>query len=260
MSSIVEKLQKLIAHERSARSIGSLAEAEIFASRIQHLLARHKLSMSQVECEAEDSINPIGTSRSPVHTAAPDQWLQNLAQGIAISMYCKVLWLRGGGSVKASAIFVGRETDRLTAAALFNYLFRLGLDLAAAAADKVSSSQNIGFHRESYRSQGHEKEFSEALRKIMRTWKRDYLRGYAVALYQRLTENKKNLEAEASADSTALILRDQKAIEQFCEQEFSVNQKHTRQRLPSLKSAFNRGYIDGNNVSIRSTAALPDKS
>ena len=46
---IIEKLRKLIAHEKSARSIGNIHEAEAFASRIQTLLDEHKLSMGEVE-------------------------------------------------------------------------------------------------------------------------------------------------------------------------------------------------------------------
>lgn len=48
---IIEKLRKLIAMEQSARSIGSLAEAEAFASKVQELLSKHKLEMSEIELD-----------------------------------------------------------------------------------------------------------------------------------------------------------------------------------------------------------------
>ena len=37
---VIDKLRKLIEHEKSARHIGSVAEAESFAARIQELMFR----------------------------------------------------------------------------------------------------------------------------------------------------------------------------------------------------------------------------
>lgn len=56
---IIEKLRKLIAMEQSARSIGSLAEAEAFASKVQELLSKHKLEMSEIELDEQEESDPI---------------------------------------------------------------------------------------------------------------------------------------------------------------------------------------------------------
>jgi hypothetical protein len=58
-NTIVAKLRKLVAHERSTRSIGSLAEAETFAAKIQDLLTAHKLSMSEIDFQAREEGEPI---------------------------------------------------------------------------------------------------------------------------------------------------------------------------------------------------------
>jgi hypothetical protein len=57
---LIDRLQKLIAHERSSRDIGNTAEAEAFAVKIQTMLTQHKLTMSDVEFEAQDATDPIG--------------------------------------------------------------------------------------------------------------------------------------------------------------------------------------------------------
>ena len=54
MTSLTEKLQKLIAHEKSARATGNLQEAEAFAAKIAELLFRHNLSMSDVEIKQQE--------------------------------------------------------------------------------------------------------------------------------------------------------------------------------------------------------------
>lgn len=45
----IRKIQKLLTHERSAREIGSTAEADAFAAKASELLRKYKLSMSDVE-------------------------------------------------------------------------------------------------------------------------------------------------------------------------------------------------------------------
>lgn len=256
MSSIVDKLQKLIAHERSARSIGSIEEAESFATRIQEILTRHKLSMSQVEFEHEGATNPIGETSSAIHTVSPDLWLEILAEAVALSLYCQPIWYSGARSVKARACFVGRESDRDTAEALFNYLFTLGLNLADLAAARATESPKIQSQRIAFRDAGIEREFSKVLNRTMRRWKRDYLRGYATALYRRLTQNKRNLEAEAGKKATALMLRDQQAISEYCKQHLNVTQKSGRARKLAFGNAFESGYRAGSEVDIHVRSAL----
>jgi hypothetical protein len=53
-SAILDRLSKLLKHQLSAKAIGSLAEAEAFASKIQQLLNQHKLSMSDIEAKQEE--------------------------------------------------------------------------------------------------------------------------------------------------------------------------------------------------------------
>lgn len=48
-NSIVEKITKLLRKAENAKEIGSVAEAEAFAEKVQELLVRHKLSHSDLE-------------------------------------------------------------------------------------------------------------------------------------------------------------------------------------------------------------------
>jgi hypothetical protein len=59
MPKMTELLQKLIAHEQSARAIGNTAEAEAFAMKIADLMFRHNLSMSDVEIKQQEQDEPI---------------------------------------------------------------------------------------------------------------------------------------------------------------------------------------------------------
>lgn len=52
--SVMELLAKLMRHEQSAREVGSLAEAEAFASKVQAMLTKHKLEMSEIKFEERE--------------------------------------------------------------------------------------------------------------------------------------------------------------------------------------------------------------
>lgn len=79
-SAVVEKLQKLINHEKSARSIGSIAEAETFAAKIADLLFTHKLEMSDIEIADEERDEPIAQENVNGGTAP---WAGTLIMGVA---------------------------------------------------------------------------------------------------------------------------------------------------------------------------------
>lgn len=127
MSEIVSKLQKLIAHEESARKMGSIAEATIFAAKIAELMQNHNLEMSDVEVQEEDDNSPVGKTYVTPGTkggkvrSGRSKWRETLAQAVAASMFCKLLVVPG----KATLCFCGREEQREAAVMLFNYLHDL---------------------------------------------------------------------------------------------------------------------------------------
>lgn len=133
--SIIERLNKLIAHEQSARSIGSIAEAETFAAKIQELLFRHKLEMTDIEVEAEDD-QPIDREfLSEINLTGKDRkqhlsWVGILLNAVGSANFCRVIGHHAGGYH-----LIGKPTDRETAKALFHYLYRACLEVAPLQAE-----------------------------------------------------------------------------------------------------------------------------
>ncbi len=125
MQNIIELLQKLINHERSARSIGNIAEAEAFAVKIQTLLTEHKLSMSEVEYQEQEKFDPIGNEvvgadQVGMKDGRFEYWLGCLASAIAENFFCHAL--RFSASRKIN--FVGRNSDRAAAVEMYGHLVR----------------------------------------------------------------------------------------------------------------------------------------
>jgi hypothetical protein len=123
-SSVTEKLRKLIAHEASARSIGSLSEAEAFAAKIQDMLITHKLSLSDIELDAEEHNEQIAeeyvTSDQvgrPYRSKSQGEMIA-LADVVARAFFCRLVSLSNSNTV----IFIGREGNRRAAVDLYKLL------------------------------------------------------------------------------------------------------------------------------------------
>jgi hypothetical protein len=143
VAAIIDRLQKLIAHERSAREVGNIAEAEAFAAKIQTMLTTHKLTMTDVEFEAQDTVDPIGQDEVCLDGRSTPTWQVYLAQSIARNFFCCVL----GVSRENRQTFIGRDSDRLAAVEMFRYLVGLGLSLAAKEEQSAHSGEGVGVSR-----------------------------------------------------------------------------------------------------------------
>ena len=255
MAPIIGKLQKLIAHERSARAIGNTQEAEAFAQRIATMLTEHKLSMTEVEFEAQDTFDPIGDSNSPALTGKLEQWLHLLATAVATSLYCRALTLREDGKETGAFVWVGRASDRTAAVEMFKYLASLGQQFAKGrTAEMAQSPKLVDLYRAAAHNKKAKAQIDRQARTLFRDWTKDFLFGYAAALHQRLTINRQHLEAASSG--TGLILRDQQAIEQFVADSFVTSSAPGRQVKTKYDGALAEGWQTGQQVSLRARTAL----
>jgi hypothetical protein len=179
---ILSRLRKMIAHEESARTIGSIKEAEVFAEKITALLARHKLSMSEVEFFEHVEAEPVGREVFiPVEHGLKRShqrvwWQEYLAGTVARANQCRI-FVRGRSNV---VTFVGRTTDRQVTAYQYAMLVRT-------------------IARESERA------YQEAYRKGEqgRRFKASFIQGALMSISDRLRAVEKVVRSEA--DSEALV-------------------------------------------------------
>jgi len=129
---ILELLKKLLAHEQSARSIGSLEEADAFAKKIQSLCDEYRINLADLSFE--DLSQTIGEVRWNwcdagwrAQTRRCEWWLKLLARGVAEGHECvevKLIYPKRG---MMGFSFVGLRTDASVAAAMFTVLIRSAL-------------------------------------------------------------------------------------------------------------------------------------
>lgn len=128
---VVEKIRKLIAHERSARKIGSVAEAAAFAARIQDLLIKHNLSLIEVERDQPDK----GAISEERYRVRPAWEAVTLAAIVTRAHFCAVIRTHDG------LLFAGREEDRLVSIAMFGYLLSV---MRRVARNEEALSKKLG--------------------------------------------------------------------------------------------------------------------
>jgi len=110
---ILDRLQKLKAHQESAEKIGSVEEAQAFAEMLQRLLLKHNLEMTDLEFEAHEKEEPI--DRFPINWEEHGlktkkcriEWEEQLAGIVARANFCRILVHHDSNRIT----LVGRKSD-----------------------------------------------------------------------------------------------------------------------------------------------------
>ena len=257
---MIEKLRKLIAHERSARSVGNLHEAEAFAAKVQDLLTAHKLSMSEVDFETRqssewidwervsgDEIN-VGSKKTRVY------WRTQLAHAIAKINGCETVL----DNIDTSFFFVGMTSDRQMCKILYIYLVELGEELCQKASDQDRDEQHKMFISLSVLPPELRREWSETqwTRQMFNKWMSEYRlswkNGFAAAVSKRLIrryEETLAAQADTSANAIVHIKRDALAVQQALKGKIKSNTSRVGTRTASGEG-FERGQNTGLAVNL----------
>jgi hypothetical protein len=197
MPPILNKLQKLMNHEKSARQLGNIAEAEAFAAKAQHILLTHKLSLEQTGEEHFSDDDPI-THRIVAAEEAElrprksrEEWTERLADAIARNFLCRLLLLRNSNTV----VFVGRRTEREAAAA--TYLYLVNASLKFCEKEFRSWKKTVGH---GCRTNGRACCAADS-----RRWKRSFLVGFAIGLDDRLSRARHAAYSQSAAFGGNLV-------------------------------------------------------
>jgi hypothetical protein len=260
---VIDRLQKLIAHEKSVRQIGSIAEAEAFTARVQEMLTRHKLTMSDVEVRRRNAAEDIDMLGVHPHSAGLPltsyrmSWQLSLGYAIARVNQCALLTI-GSSTI---LYFAGRKSDRKAAARLFLYLLELAVETGNATAK---------LHLVEQRRLCEEKHGPSARRKMgqwMRNYRASFHRGFGEAIANRfLLQYEKMLKAERDSNSAhspglVLIREDALAVRRFVDERLKLSRPASEKEQNNIRDnagAFNgTGYAHGYRAG--DCVALTDK-
>ena len=229
---IIDRLRKLIRQEQSARSIGSIGEAEAFAAKIQETLDAYNLAMSDID---------INESRSSVDGNLTSYKVQQNWQLQLLSDICD---LNGCRMILAPpfAAIVGSDVDRNLVNELYPYFENLGLDLLRGSIKEFRNSPYYQRKRKKHRA--------------TLSYKDSFLLGYTIALTGRLRSQHEESMAAASI-STALIYIGNKLADAdaFISKNLQIERVPVKMKRSTFRDpAFFAGLEAGGSVALTSKA------
>lgn len=255
---IVDKLRKLIAHEKSARSIGNLHEAEAFAARIQEMLEEHKLGMDEIEYAEREAGEPIDWE--PVDASEIDHkevynrkrlkvyWQQQLAMTIAAVNGCEIV--NASGFKGSRFFFVGRTSDRQLCKILYIYLVELGEELCMKAA-----KEDVHVQREKFCLDRGLTDYevpswcAVAFRGWMKDFRKSWRLGFADAVCHRLNEMHRQAMVKGEGTTAMIhIKKDALALKEYLEGK--IKKGTGSRRSGSNPDGYARGKSTGSAVAL----------
>lgn len=225
---IADKLRKLIALQNGAMEVGSISEAENAAARIQELLMKYNMELTDVELEKEE-VSREDLEASFIKTE-PKDWITKLYNAIAMHNFCKLVYIvepSTKGPKYYRFALIGADQDREVVKYLTDQLVS---KLRYLARESYKKNQRVGEKRNTYI--------------------RGFLTGAVNQIFTRLIEQRKKDE-QAQANTTALVLKKEAKLEAKVQQEFGALRKHrTRSKGYSGREGFTEGVKAGKTVSI----------
>jgi hypothetical protein len=213
---IIEKINKLLAMANDAST--TEAEANLFMSKVQALLAAHNLSEADLKVE---EVSPIDVTPSAV--TVDTSWFAGLASLVGKTYFCKIYRKKthviGRTSLQTYYVFVGKEHNRLIAKSMFEYLMKTIKRLA-----KKCQTPKDNF---------------------------EFQKGAAVRLGYRLSEEIKKMNANTFGEGgglPALYNNELALVDEFLSG--TKMKKGNKTTLNTSNSAFSAGYTAGGDVSL----------
>ena len=216
---IIDRLKKLIRHQRSAEKISSMNEAKVFADKIQELLDQYNLSMSDIDISEQ----VIDVDQELVQKCFKREWKRLLINKIAKLNSCQSIY------DMPRMIIVGTEADRQIVFELYTYFAELGEHLYTFEAKRLREEEG----------------------EVPTKYKGSFMLGYAQTIANRLYQRHQAALANIPQTSTALIFIGDKLArsEQFMKHNIPTKETKMSMNVGSW-GGYNAGVKAGKSVAL----------
>ena len=238
--SILDKIQKLMNKAASCTEIGNAEEAQAFMGKVQSLMNKHRLEMSDVEAfdpENEDSSIDEEMSSFDKDSGLSSKkriWWQNrLAQLIAFNNNCKILVQSGSNNIW----FVGRKRDRQICIYLWTFIVRTMQEYARKEYDRLYA-----------------RHYAEGTQSELLGWKKSFFNGFIAGVVTQYGEIRDSFKKEVGKDRFALVTTSQLVVvEDWMKGKYGkgtgLNGSHSNN-----SDGYSSGVEQGMNVNLSSNA------
>jgi len=203
---VLDRLQKIKAHQESAEKIGSVEEAQAFAEMLQRLLLKHNLEMTDLEFEQHEQDEPIDqfTINWEEHGLKTKrmriEWEETLASIVARANFCRILVHHDSNRIT----LVGRKSDAQVAEYLIVTLRRSAKKIAYNSLNEfIRENKTKAICRICFKTKDlHVFELHDFLRETLTDhhgFKASFITAFVNRIRERLEETKKTVVNTSTA-------------------------------------------------------------
>lgn len=211
---ILEKIKKLIQKQKSAKELGSINEAEAFAIKIQDLLLKYNISLTDEDLKSEEHeiIEEILSMR--VKSVSKKSGYK-IMYSIAKYNFCRVYMIKNTEYMQ----IIGLKNNVEICKSLYEICIQI------------------------YKKRGKDLFLlNDTYEKGLDSYLREFLVGCAVGLGRKL-KNERERATKSELSTTALILRNDKAVGDFVNSKYTIT--NAKQSRDYSGEAYDKGYQTG---------------
>lgn len=234
---ILDKIKKLMRHKESAEAIGSTAEAEVFAVKIQKLLNEYNLSLSDISLE-ERQDNITKTKEDAKSPGFKGRSSYRVMKVVAKFNWCKVYC--SSKSTDNYMILVGSPEN----IEVCKYIHSVVFNVAVKEGRKSYSKYKKEFEENVIKRALFNKPISRG------AYLRTFIEGFSSGLYDKF-EAEQNQFKKENTNAGAIIVANEGLILSFVEKSLGkIQTKKQKGGIGENTNASNLGYSAGRNVQI----------
>jgi hypothetical protein len=230
--SIIEKVQKLLELQKGAEAIGSLEEAANAAEKVQRLLLKHNLEMSEIAAHDPEKEQKMGRARYEEIYAKKNegQWIYRLYSVLAGHNLCYIVYTRFRDDHGKPNKFVNLIGTKENVQVVRFLADQLELRLRKLE-QKAWNTRELWMHEK------------------RNAFRRGYLMGACMGIDTQLSEAKQKAMQE-NVKVNALVLANDAKLREAVAHFFPRLSSARRTKGYSANGAMNKGYQDGKSMQI----------
>lgn len=256
--SIISKIQKLAQKAESAKELGNVEEAAAFSAKVNELLTRHNLAMTDIDTEDVDEVTGVKLDDLGLSTKA-GKWTISLLSVIAEHNYCKTIYHQSrvikGRRIKtdsnASVTIIGRPDNVEVTKYLYSVLKRQFESMcksewnAYIRAAKKQLSEATGIPVKDIKKPNQYRGVTKRPVYI-----KSFMIGAVHGVNRRLSEQAVKAKEEHGSKMTDLMIVNNADIKQYMAEHFPDTQTMRSNRSRVDGSAYQKGRDAGQNAQM----------
>lgn len=232
---ILDKIKKLLKKSESAKDIGSIEEAEAFAAKVQELLAKYNLELSQINTDDEQYGDNVEHEYMKAwHSNIGGNDSLHIMRAIAQFNWCYVYAV--GDMKDNKMVILGTPENIEVCKYIHSIVCRIFIDASRAEYKKYVKNEDYIF-------EGRLKPVT------WDTFARAFMKGCAKGLKHKLKSERERF-VENNENAYGLVRTNDIVLQNYVETKFKMGKGQRAGKSTDAGNAYGKGYKTGRDVTI----------